>query len=254
MRQIVIFLVSALMLFVIGCNKAVQTEKVDHAKAVTLETEGKKVSYSMGYNVGLNVKEPLSEMDFDTFVKGMYDAARGKEKEAQMSVEEMQKTLTAWGQKYQAKKMQEMQMQGQKNLVEGQKFLADNAKVEGVKVTASGLQYMVLKEGQGPTPKETDIVKVHYKGTLLDGTEFDSSYKRGQPATFQLNKVITGWTEGLQLMKVGAKYKLFIPANMAYGDRAPAQIGPNATLIFEVELISIEAPAPAAANPQQPKK
>ncbi len=128
------------------------------------------------------------------------------------------------------------------NLQKGEAFLAENAKKEGVKVTASGLQYQVLKEGTGRSPKDTDTVVVHYKGTLISGKEFDSSYKRGKPATFQLNRVIPGWTEGVQLMKEGAKYQFTIPAKLAYGERGGpgGRIPPNSTLIFEIELVSVK--------------
>ena len=128
------------------------------------------------------------------------------------------------------------------NLEKGEAFLAENAKKEGVKTTASGLQYKVLKEGTGKSPKDTDTVQVHYKGTLLDGTEFDSSIKRGQPAEFPLNRVIPGWTEGVQLMKEGAKYQFTIPSKLAYGERGTpgGPIPPNSTLVFEVELLSIK--------------
>ncbi len=242
MKQIVVILMSGLMLFVLGCNKATSTEKVDHEKPVTLETETKKISYSLGYNIGMSLKEIMPDMDFETIVKGMYDAGKGKD--GQMSMEEMQKVFTTWQQQFNARKMQERQVAGEKNLAEGKKFLEENAKVSGIKVTASGLQYQVLKEGTGLMPKSTDIVKVNYKGSLLDGTEFDNSYKRGQPATFQLNNIIPGWIEGLQLMKVGAKYKFFVPSELGYKDRGSRDIGPNAVLIFEIELLGIEAPAP----------
>jgi FKBP-type peptidyl-prolyl cis-trans isomerase len=144
---------------------------------------------------------------------------------------------------------QKVQASAQKNKTEGEKFLADNKKKEGVKTTASGLQYKVLKEGSGPQPQGSDVVTVNYRGTLIDGTEFDSSYKRGQPATFPLTGVIKGWTEGLQLMKVGSKYQLFIPSNLAYGERQMGpDIGPDSTLTFEVELLDVK-PAGAAASP-----
>jgi len=135
----------------------------------------------------------------------------------------------------------------EKNKAEGEKFLEENKKKDGVKTTASGLQYKVIKEGSGASPKETDTVVTNYRGTLIDGTEFDSSYKRNEPASFPVNRVIKGWTEALQLMKPGAKYQLFIPSSLAYGERGAGQtIGPTATLIFDVELLSIKAPEPAA--------
>ena len=138
---------------------------------------------------------------------------------------------------------------GEKNKTEGAKFLEENKKKEGVKTAASGLQYKVLKEGNGAQPKATDTVTVNYRGTLINGTEFDSSYKRGQPATFPVNGVIKGWTEALQLMKVGSKYQLFIPSNLAYGERAVSpDLSANSTLIFEVELLDAKpAPTPGAA-------
>jgi len=143
-------------------------------------------------------------------------------------------------------------VQGAKNKQEGELFLAENGKREGVRTTASGLQYQVLREGTGAKPAATDRVKVDYRGTLLDGTEFDSSYARGRPAEFALNGVIKGWTEGLQLMPAGSKYKFFIPAALAYGERGSGQrIGPNATLVFEVELLEILGP-PAAKKVQPP--
>jgi FKBP-type peptidyl-prolyl cis-trans isomerase FklB len=142
---------------------------------------------------------------------------------------------------------------GEKNKTEGTKFLEENKKKPGVKTTASGLQYKVEKEGTGPQPKGTDMVTVNYRGTLIDGTEFDSSYKRGQPATFPVNGVIKGWTEALQLMKKGAKYQLFIPSNLAYGERAMGpDIGPNSTLTFEVELMDVKPP-PAPVPQGSPK-
>jgi FKBP-type peptidyl-prolyl cis-trans isomerase FkpA len=142
--------------------------------------------------------------------------------------------------KLQASQQAKQKEAAEKNKAEGEKFLADNAKKPGVKVTASGLQYQVIKEGTGAKPAATDQVSVHYTGTLIDGTKFDSSYDRNEPAKFALNGVIPGWGEALQLMKVGSKYKLFIPSNLAYGDRGtPGPIGPNAALIFDVELLEI---------------
>jgi FKBP-type peptidyl-prolyl cis-trans isomerase len=149
---------------------------------------------------------------------------------------------------------QKQKAAGEKNASEGTKFLEENKKKDGVKTTASGLQYKALKQGTGAQPKESDTVTVNYRGTLINGAEFDSSYKRGQPATFPLSGVIKGWTEGLQLMKVGSKYQLFVPPNLAYGDRAAGpDISPNSTLIFEVELLGVKppetgtSPAPSAS-------
>jgi len=139
-----------------------------------------------------------------------------------------------------AKQTEKMTAVAGKNKKEGETFLAENMKKEGVKTLASGLQYKVITEGTGKMPKATDTVTTNYRGTLVDGTEFDSSYKRGEPATFPVNGVIAGWTEALQLMKTGAKWQLFVPSNLAYGERGTGPIGPNAVLLFEVELISIK--------------
>jgi len=156
-------------------------------------------------------------------------------------------------QKLQGRQVAKMKDEADKNQKEGDAFLAKNKDKPGVKVTASGLQYEVVKQGTGPKPKATDIVKVDYTGTKIDGTKFDSSVDRGQPATFPLNQVVPGWTEGLQLMPVGSEYKFYIPGKLAYGERGPAQIGPNATLVFSVKLISIEPPAAAEGKPETAK-
>jgi len=171
--------------------------------------------------------------------KGLKDSYNGDntlltEDQARQAIEDFQKTLMA-------KKAETMQKLSEKNKADGEKFLAENAKKEGVKSLPSGLQYKEITPGMGKSPKATDTVTVHYKGTLIEGTEFDSSYKRGEPATFPVSGVIAGWTEALQLMKEGAKWQLFIPPNLAYGERgAGPDIGPNATLIFEVELITVK--------------
>ena len=171
--------------------------------------------------------------------KGLKDSYGGgktllTEDQARQAIEDFQKTLMA-------KKAETMQKLSEKNKADGEKFLAENAKKEGVKSLPSGLQYKEITPGKGKSPKATDTVTTHYKGTLIDGTEFDSSYKRGEPATFPVSGVISGWTEALQLMKEGAKWQLFIPPNLAYGEKgAGRDIGPNATLIFEVELISVK--------------
>ena len=200
--------------------------------AQNLNTEMEKVSYSLGVNVAKSVKsQGLESIDSDAIAKAFKDVFEGNTLE--ISEEEANIVL----QDYFGKLANEKQ---KANVEAGQKFLDENAKREGVVTTATGLQYEVLKEGSGDSPKETDNVTVHYHGTLIDGTVFDSSVDRGQPATFPVNGVIPGWVEALKLMNPGAKYKLFIPSNLAYGERgAGGAIGPNATLVFEVELISI---------------
>lgn len=209
-----------------------------------LKDQKDKASYSIGYDIGTTFKKQNIELNTDAFISGMKEGLSGKD--ATMTKEEREKTLEAFQKEMMEKQAAASKEAASKNLAEGEKFLAANKSKEGVKTTASGLQYKVLKEGTGPTPKETDTVVTNYRGTLLDGTEFDSSYKRNEPASFPVNRVIKGWTEALQLMKVGSKYQLFIPAGLAYGERgAGRDIGPNATLIFEVELLSIKPPEPA---------
>jgi FKBP-type peptidyl-prolyl cis-trans isomerase len=219
-----------------------------------LKDQKDKASYSIGYDIGSTFKKQNIDLNMDALVSGMKEGLAGKE--GTLSKEEREKTLEAFQKEMMEKQVAASKEAATKNAAEGEKFLAENKSKEGVKTTASGLQYKVLKEGSGPSPKETDTVVTNYKGTLLDGTEFDSSYKRNEPATFPVNRVIKGWTEALQLMKPGAKYQLFIPAALAYGERgAGRDIGPNATLIFEVELVSIKPPeavptvAPGAAAP-----
>jgi FKBP-type peptidyl-prolyl cis-trans isomerase FklB len=210
-----------------------------------LKDQKDKASYSIGYDIGETFKKQNVELNPDTLFGGLKDALAGKE--AALTKEEREKTLQAFQKEMMEKQMAASKEAATKNAAEGEKFLTENKKKDGVKTTASGLQYKVLKEGSGAPPKETDTVITNYKGTLLDGTEFDSSYKRNEPASFPVNRVIKGWTEALQLMKPGAKYQLFIPSALAYGERGAGQlIGPNATLIFEVELLSIKPPEPAA--------
>jgi len=200
--------------------------------AQNLSTEMEKVSYSLGVNVAKSVKDQgLESIDSEAIAKAFKDVFEGNTLE--ISEEEANIVLQDYFGKLANKKQQV-------NIEAGKKFLDENAKREGVVTTSTGLQYEVLKEGSGNSPKETDQVTVHYHGTLIDGTVFDSSVDRGQPATFPVNGVIPGWVEALQLMNTGAKYKLFIPSDLAYGERgAGGAIGPHATLIFEVELISI---------------
>jgi FKBP-type peptidyl-prolyl cis-trans isomerase FklB len=216
-------------------------------KSPQLKDTKDKVSYSIGLNIGFNFKKQNMEINTDALMAGVKDAISGKK--PLLDENQVRETMTTW-----TKEITEKQKaMAEKNATEGEKFLAENKKKEGVKTTPSGLQYKVAKEGAGPQPKESDTVTVNYRGTLIDGTEFDSSYKRGEPATFPVTGVIKGWTEALLLMKVGSKYQLFIPPNLAYGERAMGpDISPNSTLIFEVELMSIKpgaspTPTPAAS-------
>ena len=212
---------------------------VSQAAAQETYTEKKdRVGYSIGLNMGRDFAQRELEIGIDAFVQGLKDGLAGAE--AKMSDEERQKALVELGQEMKAKQEAKMKAETEKNRKEGQEFLAANAKKEGVKVVESGLQYKVLQEGQGESPGPEDTVTVNYKGSVIDGTVFDSTEKRGQPATFALNQVIKGWSEALQLMKPGAKWMIYLPADLAYGDRgAGPVIGPGKTLIFEVELISV---------------
>jgi FKBP-type peptidyl-prolyl cis-trans isomerase FklB len=203
------------------------------------EDEKQKLSYSIGYQVGGDFRRQGLSIDPELMVKGVRDALAGSE--PLLTPEEMRKTLTELKQRAAASEKRRREELGRKNLAEGKAFLAENGKKDAVTTLASGLQYQVLAEGDGDSPAATDTVTVHYRGTLIDGTEFDSSYRRGQPATFPLDRVIAGWTEGLQLMRPGSKYRFVIPPELAYGEPgAGSRIGPNSTLVFEVELLSIQ--------------
>ncbi len=231
-----IFLVFVAFTFIFasfGCKK------VKNEKKVSLETTAAKRGYAMGYNFGNNIKSLSSDIDKEALIKGVRDAIEGKK--SMMSEKEVGEILSSFQKELIQKNMEKRKAEAEANLAEEKNFLEKNKNKPGIKVTVSGLQYEVLKEGTGPSPKPEDVVIVHYKGTFLNGKEFDSSYKRNQPAKFQLNKVIPGWTEGLQLMKVGSKYKFYIPSQLAYGQRGAGNvIGPNKLLVFEVELLGIE--------------
>ncbi|MDI7258626.1 MAG: FKBP-type peptidyl-prolyl cis-trans isomerase [Thermodesulfobacteriota bacterium] len=177
-------------------------------------------------------------MNPDVLLRGVKDAISGNK--PLLTEQEVGETMAAFQKEMKAKQEEMMKKTGEKNKKEGEVFLAGNKKKEGVVTLPSGLQYRVIKNGSGKKPKLTDTVTTHYKGTLIDGTEFDSSYQRGQPASFQVNGVVAGWTEALQRMEEGAKWQLFVPSQLAYGERGAGPIGPNATLIFEVELISVQ--------------
>lgn len=210
-------------------------------KSVDLKDQKNKVSYAIGLNIGVNMSKQKLPVTADALSAGIRDGLAGTPK---MNDNEVRDTMMA----FEKDMVEKQKVAGEKNASEGTRFLEDNKKKDGVKATASGLQYKSLKEGSGAQPSASDTVTVNYRGTLIDGTEFDSSYKRNEPATFPLSGVIKGWTEGLQLMKKGSKYQFFIPANLAYGERSPgAGIPPNSTLIFEVELLDIKGAAPSAA-------
>jgi FKBP-type peptidyl-prolyl cis-trans isomerase FklB len=203
-----------------------------------LKTELDSVSYAIGMDVAKNVKTSVSEIDSELFIQGYMNVLDSTN--ILIKEENAQQVLTAYFQKKQAEKMKKQQEEAEKEKVVGEKFLEENKSKEGVKVTESGLQYIVLKEGTGAKPTAESKVKVNYHGTLIDGTVFDSSVDGGKPVEFGVGQVIRGWTEGLQLMSVGSKYKFFIPQDLGYGARqAGEKIKPYSTLIFEVELLEI---------------
>ncbi len=219
----------------VGCNQ----QTAEKSSEVTLDSDNAKLSYSIGLDVGQSLKTLGSDIDKAAFMAAVSDRLDGKDQ--RLSVEEAGKVKQAFFKARAEKQMAEQKAKGAENKAAGEKFLAENAKKPGVTVTKSGLQYEVLKQGDGAKPVATDKVTVNYRGTLIDGTEFDSSYSRGKPVTFPLNGVIKGWTEGVQLMNVGSKFKFYLPSELAYGSRgAGAKIGPDSTLVFEVELLGIE--------------
>ena len=227
--------VMIILTYLVGCAP----EEASSAAELKLDTSKNRISYTIGVNIGQDFKSQEMDVDPDVLLMGLKDVLAGKE--LQLTDEEMVQEVQNFQQEMQAKMAAEMEEQATRNKAEGESFLAENAKQEGVVVTESGLQYKILEPGEGDAPGPADLATVHYRGTLIDGTQFDSSYDRGQPATFPVGGVIPGWTEALQLMKPGAKWQLFIPAELAYGDRGAGQdIGPNATLLFDVELISVE--------------
>lgn len=219
-----------------GCKKPVATDNSPD----DLSTDAQKFGYAIGVDLGKSLSVVKDEVDVESLKKGLDETIAGNP--PRLNDQQREEIKSTVARKLQQKQMEDRMAKAGSNKTAGEKFLADNGKKPGVKTTASGLQYEVITEGKGANPKATDKVTVHYKGTLIDGTQFDSSYDRGQPITFPLANVIPGWTEGLQLMKPGAKYKFVIPSNLAYGERgAGAKIGPNETLVFEVELLSVQA-------------
>jgi len=207
------------------------------AAALDLKNPKQRASYSIGVDIGTNMKRQELDIDAKAMAAGLSDALTGK---PALSESDMKESLLTFQKEMMAKMQAKQQVEGDKNKKAGEEFLAANAKKEGVKALPSGLQYKVVKAGAGKTPKATDKVKVHYHGTLIDGTVFDSSVERGEPIELDVNGVIPGWTEALQLMKEGDKWQLYIPGKLAYGEQgAGSKIGPNSALIFDVELISI---------------
>ncbi len=199
-----------------------------------------KSSYAIGMDIGANFKKQELDIDMKALSAGIADSVAGK---PQLTDAEAKAALNEFRTQMMAKMEAKQKTDGEKNIKAGEAFLSSNGKKEGVKTTASGLQYKVLKagDGKGKTPKSTDTVKVHYHGTLVDGSVFDSSVERGEPATFGVNQVIPGWTEVLQLMKEGDKWQVYIPGALAYGPQSPSpKIGPNSVLVFDVELLSVE--------------
>ena len=240
-------LVAVALVTAMGCQ---QEAKQEEAKAPVLDTQEQKQAYGLGASIGMYMQRNLEEqeklglaLDKELIINGFVDSVNGK---SAINQEEIQALLTNLDATMKAKQQEKAVADAEASLAEGQKFLDENAKKEGVVVTESGIQYQVLVEGEGEKPAATDTVKVHYKGTFLNGEEFDSSYKRNQPATFPLNRVIAGWTEGVQLMSVGSKYKFTIPSDLAYGPNGnPPRIPGNSVLEFEIELLEIQKAAEA---------
>jgi len=226
------------ILTILAIGMAIAGGTCSAAEPVKLEDDNDRINYSLGYQIGGDLKRQQVEVNGDVLLRGIEDAMSGAD--PLLGQDEMHKTLIELKRKVIALQAQERAAALQKNLQAGEEFLAANAKRDGVVTLPSGLQYRVLEAGSGKQPAATDTVTVHYRGTLIDGTEFDSSYSRNKPATFRADRVIEGWREALQLMQEGAKWELFIPAKLAYGEKGAGKIQPNSTLIFEVQLIKVE--------------
>lgn len=219
------------MASVMSLNACADTVKV-------LEDDQQKVSYSFGLVLGKRMQNDLPDLNVDVFMQGVKDAIENKA--PLLSDEQVGEVLSKFQRDMQQQQMEEVQKISEENKKAGSDFLAQNKNKEGVVTLESGLQYKILTEGKGPQPGPSDVVKVHYTGSLINGEVFDSSVERGEPVTFPLNGVISGWTEALQLMPTGSKWQLYIPSDLAYGTNGNRSIGPNETLLFDVELISIE--------------
>ncbi|NRB37315.1 MAG: FKBP-type peptidyl-prolyl cis-trans isomerase [Pseudomonadales bacterium] len=234
MKKIVLAGVVAASVALVACNEKTDTK----AATVALDSNLSKVSYGIGLNIAQNFKQQKLELDKAAFDKGLTDGF--SEAEPALKQEDIMAAMQEFQKQQQEKMLAERKQAEDSNKTDGEKFLTENKAKEGVVTTDSGLQYKVITAGEGTKPTAADTVVVHYRGTLINGEEFDSSYSRNQPATFGVGSVIPGWTEALQLMAVGSKYELVIPAELAYGaGGAGAKIGPNSTLVFEVELLEI---------------
>lgn len=231
-----------------ACNQqGGETADAEEAAPASLETSAQRLSYGMAYNLGQRMSQDGLDVDADAFVDGFRAGVSGEE--GRMTQEEIAAEVQAYQEAAMAQQQEAMAELSEANLAASVAFLEENKAREGVIVTDSGLQYEVVEEGDGPRPGPEDTVEVHYRGTLVDGTEFDSSYQRGQTVTFGVGQVIPGWTEALQLMPVGSKWNLYIPPELGYGAGGAGQmIGPNSALIFEVELIAIPSQAEAEDN------
>lgn len=219
-----------------GCSASTQAPESTEAP---LETNSEKVSYGMGLVFAERMQNDLPDLELEQFIEGFRHGHTEDDEAVRLSREEIQNAMQAYQQELQSQQQQEAEQAGSANREAGEAFLAENAEREGVQTTDSGLQYEVLEEGEGEQPGPQDEVRVHYTGELLSGEVFDSSRERGEPVTFRLNQVIEGWTEGLQLMKEGSRFKLYIPSDLAYGPGGNQSIGPNETLVFDVELLEI---------------
>ena len=227
-------------LFTVSCGdpESVSTDSATSSGS-GLSDANKRISYTLGVNIGNQLKRDNIDIDIDSFAMALADVE--KNRTLQLTSEELQASMIEFQKNQRQRQEKSFKLVAETNKKEGETYMAENAKKAGVVTTASGLQYKELVAGNGPKPSATDTVTVHYRGTLLDGTVFDSSYDRGEPVSFPLSGVIPGWTEGLQLMPVGSKWELVIPSDLAYGPGGTGrEIGPNATLKFEVELLGIE--------------
>jgi FKBP-type peptidyl-prolyl cis-trans isomerase len=249
-RSLVLAGVIASSVLVVACKEG--GDAAADSKQVALTSEIQKVSYGLGLNVGQNLEAQGIALDSKAFTAGLDDALA--KAEPRLKQDEIMKAMQDFQQQQMAKRKAERDAEAEKNKAEAEAFLAENGKKEGVVTTASGLQYKIITEGKGPKPTADDTVEVNYAGTFLNGEEFDSSYKRGQPVTFAVKGVVPGWTEVLQLMPVGSKWEVVLPSELAYGPGGTGRIGPNAALKFTIELLGIKEKPKFQATADAKKK